>query len=93
MAKGAARQVKYLKEIDRNGRRFEQRELDDVGELLQSRQQSLPEARQRLAAAALDGSLPIEDYLLYHWRRLIHEDYLLRTASGALYERAWPALS
>jgi aminoglycoside phosphotransferase (APT) family kinase protein len=92
MAKGTARQVKYLKEIDRSGRRFEQRELDDIGGLLHRRQQSLPEARQRLSAAALDGAVPIEDYVLYHWRRLIHEDHLLRTASGALYERTWPAL-
>lgn len=93
MAKGAARQVKYLKEIARNGRLFEERELDDIAGLLRSSQQSIPQARRRLAMAALEHTVPVEDYLLYHWRRLVHEDHLLRTASGALYERSWPELS
>jgi len=93
LAKGAARQVKYLKEIDRNGRRFAARELDDIGRLLGRRQPSLGEARTALAAAARTGGVEVEDYLLYHWRRLVHDDHLLRTASGALYERSWPALT
>lgn len=93
MAKGAARQVKYLKEIDRNGRRFEQAELDDIGRLLGRPHRSLGDARSRLAAAALDRTVPVEDYLLYHWRRLVRDDHLLRTASGALYERTWPQLT
>jgi aminoglycoside phosphotransferase (APT) family kinase protein len=93
LAKGAARQVKYLKEIDRNGRRFAQRELDDIGHLLGTPQASLAEARPALANAARAGKVEIEDYLLYQWRRLVHDDHLMRTASGAIYERSWPAIS
>lgn len=92
MAKGAARIVKHLKELDRNGRRFAQRELEDIGALLGRPQSSLGEARTELAAAAREGRVPAEDYLLYHWRRLVHDDHLLRTASGVLYERSWPSL-
>jgi aminoglycoside phosphotransferase (APT) family kinase protein len=92
-AKGAARNVKYLKELDRNGRRFAQRELDDISALLGSSQPSLPEARRALADAAQSGTVSVDDYLLYHWRRMVHDDHLLRTASGALYERSWPPLA
>ncbi|MGH9113523.1 MAG: phosphotransferase family protein [Acidimicrobiales bacterium] len=92
LAKGAARNVKYLKEVDRNGRRFAARELDDIGELLGSPQRSLAEARPALADAARSGAVAVEDYLLYHWRRMVHDDHLLRTASGRLYERSWPEL-
>jgi aminoglycoside phosphotransferase (APT) family kinase protein len=92
LAKGAARRVKHLKEIDRNGRRFAARELDDIGALLGRPQRSLDEARPALADAARTGAVPVEDYLLYHWRRAVHDDHLLRTASGALYDRSWPAL-
>ena len=37
LAKGAARQVKYLKEIDRNGRLFAAHELDDIFRLLDAK--------------------------------------------------------
>jgi aminoglycoside phosphotransferase len=93
LAKGAARNVKYLKELDRNGRRFAARELDDIGALLQTPQTSLDEARATLAAEARTGDIAVEEYLLYHWRRMVHDDHLLRTASGALYERSWPSVT
>jgi hypothetical protein len=70
LAKGAARQLKYLKEIDRNGALFEEHELDGIGRLL--------------------GRAPTG--LRYHWDRAIRDDWLMRPASGALYERGWPAL-
>ena len=91
-AKGAARNVKYLKELDRNGRHFAARELDDIGELLGSPQKELTDARAELAAAAREGMVATDDYLLYHWRRMAHDDHLLRTASGALYDRTWPSV-
>jgi hypothetical protein len=93
LAKGAARNVKYLQELDRNGRRFAARELDDIGALLGATQASLDEARPALAAAALAGTVTIENYLRYHWRRMVHDDHLLRTASGALHERSWPSVA
>jgi aminoglycoside phosphotransferase (APT) family kinase protein len=91
-AKGAARQVKYLKEIDRNGALFDAHELDDIGRLLGRTPRSLDDGRQALAASAREGRIDFEDYFHYHWERLIRDDWLMRRASGALYERGWPAL-
>jgi aminoglycoside phosphotransferase (APT) family kinase protein len=92
LAKGAARQVKYLKEIDRNGQLFEERELDDLGRLLGRLPKSMDEGRARVAEAARDGKVAFEDYLLYHWARLTRDDWMMRQSSGAMYERGWPAL-
>ncbi len=92
LAKGVARQIKYLKEIDRNGDLFDRRELDDIGRLLGRTPGSLAEGRPLLAAAARDQKVSGEAYFLYHWRRLVRDDHLMRLASGALYQRTWPAL-
>jgi len=92
LAKGAARQVKYLKEIDHNGRMFQDRELDDIGGLLGRMPKSLAEGRAELADAARGGKVGFEEYLLYHWTRLTRDDWMLRSASGAMYERGWPEL-
>ena len=92
LAKGAARQVKYLKEIDRNGQLFEERELDDIGRLLGKAPSSLDEGRADLANAARDGNVGFEDYLLYHWARSTRDDWMMKPSSGAMYERGWPAL-
>ena len=90
LAKGAARQVKYLKGLDRNGRCFEEREVDDIGRLLGRVPKSLAEGRAELAAAAQEGRVEPDDYLLYHWARLTRDDWMMREASGAMYERGWP---
>ena len=92
LAKAAARQVKYLKEIDRNGSRFEEQEREDIRALLGAASDSRDADRAALAEAARTGAVALEDYLLYHWRRLVRDDYLMRTASGSLHERSWPAL-
>jgi aminoglycoside phosphotransferase (APT) family kinase protein len=92
LAKGAARQVKYLKEIDRNGQLFEERELDDLGCLLGRMPTSLGEGRALLAERARNGKVAFDDYLLYHWARLTRDDWMMRQSSGAMYERGWPAL-
>jgi hypothetical protein len=93
LAKGAARQVKYLKEIDRNGAEFDEHEIDDIARLLGRSPASLDDGRIDLAAAARDGKVSFEDYLLYHWSRLTRDDWLMKPSSGAMYERGWPALS
>ena len=93
LAKGAARQVKYLKEIDRNGTLFEADELDDLGRLLGRVPDSIEEGRVDLAAAANDGKVEFDDYLLYHWNRLVRDDLLMKPSSGAMYDRSWPALT
>ena len=92
LAKGVARQVKYLKEIDRNGAFFEHQELGEMTRLLGRELGSVEQARPLLAEAARQGNVAIDDYLLYHWNRMVRDDYLMRTASGAMYERGWPAL-
>jgi hypothetical protein len=93
LAKAAARQVKYLKEIDRHGGRFQDQEHEDLRRLLGHASVDRDTARLELAEAARGGKIPLEDYLLYHWRRLVREDHLMRIASGSLYERGWPALT
>ena len=69
-AKGAARQVKYLKELDRNRALFEEREVDDIGRLLGRTPVTLAAGRVELATAAREGKVELDDYLLYHWMRL-----------------------
>ena len=91
-AKGAARQVKYLKGLDRNRAFFEARELDDLGRLLGHTPTTVDAGRVELATAARDGKVELDDYLLYHWARLTRDDWMMREASGGMYERGWPEL-
>lgn len=91
-AKAIARQLKYLRELDRNGELFGRQELEEIGELLGRSPASLDEGRAALVDAVYDGDVPFEDYVAYHWHRLRRDDHLMRHASGALYERGWPDL-
>jgi aminoglycoside phosphotransferase (APT) family kinase protein len=91
-AKGAARQVKYLKGLDRNRALFETRELDDLGRLLGRTPATVEVGRTELATAAHEGKVELDDYLLYHWARLVRDDWMMREASGGMYERGWPEL-
>lgn len=92
MAKAVAREIKYIKELDRNGDAFAAQELADLTRLLDAPQTSLTDARPALVIAVREGRVGIEDYLDYHWRRLRRDDHLMRLASGALFERSWPDL-
>ncbi|MGD9797312.1 MAG: phosphotransferase [Acidimicrobiia bacterium] len=92
VVKGVARHLKYLKELDRNGRRFEAQELDDIRATTGTTFDDLATARPALAEAAREGRVPAEDYLRYHFRRMTRDDWLMRTASGAMFDRAWPEL-
>lgn len=91
-AKAIARQLKHLRELDRNGEVFGAQELDDLGQLLGRRPATLDEGRAALVDATHDGTVAFEDYVGYHWRRLRRDDHLMRHASGALFERGWPDL-
>ena len=82
LAKGAARQLKYLKELDRNRARFEDRELDDLGRLLEHAPATLAAGRTELATAARDGKVELDDYLLYHWARLTRDDWMIARVVG-----------
>jgi hypothetical protein len=92
VVKGVARHLKYLKEIDRNGTLFLHEELADINSLTGPSFDDLSEARPALAEAARTGTVPIEDYVRYHVRRMVRDDWLMRAASGAMYQRAWPPL-
>jgi aminoglycoside phosphotransferase len=92
LIKGVARSVKYLKEADRNGAQFDQLELEDIGEMLGRKPENLTEARQALYAAAISRTITDEAYLLYHWRRLLRDEHIMRVAAGSLYGRSWPPL-
>jgi aminoglycoside phosphotransferase (APT) family kinase protein len=93
LAKAAARQVKHLKGLDRNRALFEEHELDDLGRLLRHPPATVAAGRVELAAAAREGKVEVDDYLLYHWARLVREDWMLRESSGSMYERSWPELT
>ena len=93
LAKGVARQVKYLKEIDRNYALFERGELADMSRLLGRTVSALDEGRPALAEAAREGRVSFEGYFLYHWNRMVRDDHMMREASGRLFHRAWPALT
>jgi aminoglycoside phosphotransferase (APT) family kinase protein len=90
--KGAARVVKYLKELDLNGRSFVGAELDDIADLVGHRAATASDGRAALTAAVESGKVADEDYVRYMWRQVQRDDHLLRGASGALRERTWPAL-
>ena len=53
---------------------------------------TLAAGRVELATAARDGTVELDDYLLYHWARLTRDDWMMREASGGMYERGWPEL-
>jgi aminoglycoside phosphotransferase (APT) family kinase protein len=91
-AKGVARVVKYMKELDRAGGAFALAELDDIGALLGEHPASVTAGRAALADAVTAGTVDDVDYVRYLWRQVHRDDHLLRTASGALRDRTWPPL-
>ena len=92
LAKGVARQIKYLKAVDRDGHRFEQQEAQEIAGLLGRTPDTLAAGRADLAEAARTGCVSFEAYFRYHYNRMIRDDHLMREASGRLYERGWPEL-
>jgi hypothetical protein len=54
---------------------------------------SVETGRHELVTAARDGKVEHDDYLLYNWARLTRDDWMMREASGSMYERGWPELS
>jgi hypothetical protein len=91
-AKGQARVIKYLAQVDAHGAFFEHCELNDLEELLESRPPNVAEGRRDLTARVRAGLLADEAYLRYLWRRVARETELARPAMGALADRHWPAL-
>jgi hypothetical protein len=87
--KGVARNLKFLKEVSRNGRLYEAMEEADIAQLLGHRYDDIRESRQRLYTAALDRQVKDEDYVSYHWRRFLRDEQLMRIAAGSIYGRSW----
>ncbi|KUH70750.1 phosphotransferase [Mycolicibacterium novocastrense] len=90
--KGAARLVKYLAEVDRVGVQVDAAELEELAELLGDAPASVPQGRAALAERVARGELGERDYVAQLWRGIKRDDYLTRTASGALRHRTWPEL-
>jgi hypothetical protein len=91
-AKGFARIIKHLREVHLHGAYYEDREIDDLATLVGHRPTSVREGRVALARAAREGIVSETDYLQALWRQTARDNELLRTASGALADRHWPAL-
>ncbi|MET0144092.1 MAG: phosphotransferase family protein [Ilumatobacteraceae bacterium] len=90
--KGLARAVKYLQEIDRSGRDYDEVERGEIAAVLGHGSATLADARRELAAASQDGKVADEDYVRVLWNKVMRDDHLMRTASGALHDRTWPPL-
>jgi aminoglycoside phosphotransferase (APT) family kinase protein len=90
--KGAARLVKYLAEVDRVGAQVDAAELAELAEMLGATPSSVPSGRAALAERVARGELDERDYVTQLWRGIKRDDYLTRTASGALRRRTWPEL-
>lgn len=91
--KGAARLVKYLAEVDRIGAVVDTQETAELAALLGSTPSSVSQGRAALAESAGRGDISERDYVAQLWRGIKRDDYLTRTASGALGRRTWPPLS
>jgi aminoglycoside phosphotransferase (APT) family kinase protein len=91
--KGAARLVKYLAEVDRVGAVVDADETAELAAFLGRTPDSVSQGRAALAELAGRGEITDRDYVTQLWRGIKRDDYVTRTASGALGRRTWPALS
>lgn len=91
--KGAARLVKYLAEVDRIGAVVDEQETAELARFLGAAPASVSQGRAALAHLTSQGKVDESDYVAQLWRGIKRDDYLTRTASGALRERTWPALT
>jgi hypothetical protein len=92
-SKGVARVLRYLRDVDVAGRAHGSLELDELTAQLGSRPPTVTVGRELLDAAHRAGRLSDETYVGHLWNRVMRNDELMRSASGALHERTWPPLS
>ena len=90
--KGVARVVKYLQQIDASGREYVELELDEITALVGHRPSAVEQGRADLAGAVRAGQVSDPAYVQYMWNKVLRDDHLMRTASGALHDRTWPPL-
>lgn len=91
-AKGLARIVKYLANIDAFGAFYDACELDDLAALLGTRPATVASGRAAAADAVRAGTLTDAQYIGYLWRRVARDTELARSAMGVLADRHWPSL-
>jgi aminoglycoside phosphotransferase (APT) family kinase protein len=92
LMKGMARTVKYLRQVDRAGRRHEQAELDDLGALLGSRPESIDAGSAALHERVRAGELTALDLLPYAAGQVARRTQLLADAMGRLATSHLPVL-
>jgi aminoglycoside phosphotransferase (APT) family kinase protein len=91
--KGVARILRYLEATDAAGRTCAARELDEIAAALGARSDSVAAGRAALAEASRNGSITDDDYIRHVWNQVMRDDFLMKSASGALHERTWPPLT
>jgi aminoglycoside phosphotransferase (APT) family kinase protein len=91
--KGVARILRYLESTDAAGRTYTARELDEIAAALGARPDSVAAGRAALAEASRNGTITDDDYIRHVWNQVMRDDFLMRSASGALHERTWPPLT
>lgn len=92
-AKGAARVMRYLRDADLAGRAHIERELDELAGALGTRPATASEGRLLLDAALAGGRVDEATYVGLAWNRVMRNDELMSSASGALRTRTWPPLT
>jgi aminoglycoside phosphotransferase (APT) family kinase protein len=92
LLKGLARTTKYLREVDRSGRRHEQAELEDLAELLGHRPDSLEDGTVELHARVLGGKVTALDLLPYAAGQVMRRTQLMSGAMGRLATSHLPTL-
>jgi aminoglycoside phosphotransferase (APT) family kinase protein len=88
--RGVARAVKYLQRIDIDGRQFVECELDEIAATTGTRYQSIAAARAGVDDAVRAGDIDDRQYVALIWNRVLRDDELMSSASGALHDRTWP---
>jgi aminoglycoside phosphotransferase (APT) family kinase protein len=91
-AKGLARILKHLQQVDRLASLVSAEELNDLRELTGTVVDSLADGRQVLADQMRDGRVKPDDALRYFTRRAARDTQLLRPAMGALADRHFDPL-
>jgi hypothetical protein len=92
-AKGLARILKYLKALDRDARRYEAAELNEIAELLGHRPPDLAAGRSELAVATREGHVNDTALIQHLWRRALRATELAREAMGVLADRKFDPLA
>lgn len=91
-AKGLARIVKYLSQVDRHGELADQREIDALEKVLHRRPRTVAEGRRELADNISTESLSDINLVAYIWTRAHLQHELMRPAMGVLADRRFDPL-